>query len=79
MNELDRLRQLDRNSHHDPGPIDVTDEVMRTLRTMPAEAGNFPSAWMTVAVAGWCVAIGLALAVQHSLASLGDPLAALMR
>ncbi len=81
MNEIERLQQLDRRTSRRIDSIDVTDNVLRTLHAMPPEANDSGSTrgWIAVAVAGWCVALGLTFAVQQSLASFHDPLAALMR
>ncbi len=77
MNELDWLRSA-AGSPQPPPAIDVTDDVMRTLREQHAPQSTNPML-LGVALASWGLAIASVIVAQQAVSAWQDPLAVLLR
>jgi len=78
MNELDWLRSA-AGSPQSPPSIDVTADVMRTLREQRAPQSSMTPMLLGIALASWGLAIASVIVAQQAVSALQDPLAVLLR
>jgi hypothetical protein len=81
MDEIDMLRRYAARSAPSPPPIDVTADVLETLRHDPrataGQASPLRPLW-SVAAAGWLIAVSLTFFASQAWAEVQDPLGALL-
>jgi hypothetical protein len=76
MNEIEFIKKLD-GASADPPPMDVSDEVLRRIRTGRAAASDPTSLWLPALLSTLAAAAILLLAVQ-TLSGLNDPFSDLL-
>ena len=71
MNEIEFIKKLD-NAMPDPLPMDVSDQVIRRIRSGRAAIANTDSLWLPALLSTFAAAAVLLVAVQ-TLSGLNDP------
>jgi hypothetical protein len=75
MDEIERLRQYAaRSQPAGPLDIDVTADVMATLRRRNEPVASTPPTIFFAVAASWLIAIGIGFFAQQSLADVQDPM-----
>jgi hypothetical protein len=78
MNEVNWLKAA-AGSPEVPEEIDVTSEVMRTLRGRRAPQPTTMPMWFGIALASWGLAIASIVVAQQAVSAWQDPLVLLLR
>lgn len=81
MDEVEMLRRYAARSAESPPPIDVTADVLDTLRRSPRRADRYASSLrplMSIAAATWLLAFGVAFFASQAWADMQDPLDSLV-